>query len=139
MDFFEMVKRLQIEHGAKILLISCGAFYIAIGADAVFLNKEIGLKLNCAKKGICKVGIPKSSLYKYLQKLDELEFAYIVIDYDTQNNCLLKKIEKQGKNIEEYAFNIECENCPRRRYFIKTKYDEALEKYLKQEFGENFE
>ncbi len=51
MDFFDMVQKLQLIYGIKIILISCGSFYIATGADAVSLNKELGLKLNCAKIG----------------------------------------------------------------------------------------
>lgn len=70
MEFLDMIMRLQIIYGLKIVLISCGSFYIGIGADAVTLNREIGLKLNCAKRGVCKIGIPKNSLDKYIVKLN---------------------------------------------------------------------
>jgi len=52
MDFFDMIQKMQLIYGMKIILISCGSFYIAIGEDAVVLNKELGLKLNCAKSAM---------------------------------------------------------------------------------------
>ena len=137
MEFYDMVQRLQLMYGMKIVLICCGSFYISIGADAIVLNKELGLKLNCAKKGVCKVGVPKSSIDKYIEKLDELGYSYIILDYDKETNKLTKICEKQGKSIEETAFNNDCEKCDRRRYIVETKYEKALKEYLKEEFGED--
>ena len=140
MDFFDMVQKLQIIYGMKIILISCGSFYISIGADAVVLNNKLGLKLNCAKRGICKVGIPKGSLEKYGQKLDDLGYSYIVLDYDKDKNQIIKICEVQGTkeiNYEE-GYNKNCNECSRRRYFVKTEYESAFEEFLKLEFGEDF-
>ena len=93
MDFFDMVQKLQIIYGMKIVLISCGSFYITIGTDAVVLNKKLGLKLNCAKRGMCKVGIPKGSLEKYKQKLDELgslkKWIYVFLVEQLKVNLIL--------------------------------------------------
>lgn len=140
MDFFDMVQKLQLIYGMKIILISCGSFYIAIGTDAVVLNKELGLKLNCAKRGLCKVGIPKGSLEKYKQKLDELGYSYIVLDYGKDKNQIIKICEVQGTKERKYEddCNIECNTCQRRRYFVKTEYESTLEEFLKLEFGEDF-
>ena len=33
-----MVQRLQLMYGMKIILISCGSFYISIGTDAIVLQ-----------------------------------------------------------------------------------------------------
>ncbi len=140
MDFFDMVQKLQIIYGMKIILISCGNFYIAIGTDAVVLNKELGLKLNCAKRGLCKVGIPKGSIKKYKQKLNELGYSYIVLDYNKDKNQLTRIYEVQGTKEINYdeGCNIDCNQCQRRRYFVKTEYESALEEFLKLEFGEDF-
>ena len=35
-----------------------GNFYIAVGRDAIFLNRELGLKVNCFKKEVCEVEFP---------------------------------------------------------------------------------
>ena len=133
-----MEQRLQLIYGMRIILISCGSFYISIGADAIVLNKELGLKLNCAKKGVCKVGVPKSSINKYIEKLDVLGYSYIILDYDKEINKLSKISEKHGKNIEETSFSNDCEKCNRRIYTLETEYEKALKEYLKEEFGGNF-
>ncbi len=133
-----MVQRLQLIYGLKILLISCGSFYISIGADAIVLNKELGLQLNCAKKGVCKVGVPKNSIEKYIEKLNEIGYSYIVLDYIKDKNQIIKIHEFIGKNIESISFNKDCRNCNRNRYIKVTEYDDALEKYVKEEFGEDF-
>ena len=133
-----MVQRLQLIYGMRIILISCGSFYISTGADAIVLNKELGLKLNCAKKGMCKVGVPKSSIDKYIEKLNEIGYSYIVLDYDKENNRIIKKCERKGKRIEETTFNNECEKCNRRRHIVETEYEKAFKEYIKEEFGEDF-
>ena len=62
MEYIEMIERLKQMYPNKILFMSCGAFYIAIGEDAVILNKKLNLKVSCVKKYMCKVGVPKSSI-----------------------------------------------------------------------------
>ena len=56
MDYFEMAMKLQYFYAKQLVLISCGAFYTAVGADAVILNMELKLKTICAKKEFCKIG-----------------------------------------------------------------------------------
>ena len=138
LEFYDMVQRLQLMYGMKIILISCGSFYISIGTDAIVLNKELGLKLNCAKKGMCKVGVPKSSIDKYIEKLDKIGYSYIILDYNKEFNKLVKISERQGKSIEETSFNNDCEKCSRRRYIVETEYEKAFKQYIKEEFGEDF-
>lgn len=133
-----MVQRLQLIYGLKIILISCGSFYISIGADAIVLNKELGLQLNCAKKGVCKVGVPKNSIDKYVEKLNKIGYSYIVLDYIKEENQIKKKYEFLGKNIESTSFNKDCRNCNRNRYIKVTEYDDVLKQYIKEEFGEDF-
>ena len=58
MNYIDMVMRLQLMYEGKIVLISCGSFYIAIGTDAIILNKKLKLKLNCIKRRVYKVGVP---------------------------------------------------------------------------------
>ena len=138
MEFYDIVQRLQLIYGMRIILISCGSFYISIGADAIVLNKELGLKLNCAKKGVCKVGVPKSSLDKYIERMDKIGYSYIILDYNKELKKIIKISERQGKSIEETSCNNDCENCSRRIYTVETEYEKALKEYLKEEFGENF-
>ena len=138
MEFYDMVQRLQLMYGMKIILISCGSFYISIGADAILLNKKLGLKLNCAKKCVCKVGVPKNSIDKYIEKIDGLGYSYIILDYDKETNKLIKISEKHGKCIEETAFNNECEKCDRRRYIDRIVHRWLVDNFLEPAFVPTF-
>ena len=131
MEYLDMVIKLQEIYYGKIVLIQCGAFYIAIGADAIILHEKIGLKLNCAKKNMCKVGIPKNSLYKYMKKIEEIGYAYVVISF--YKNELIKKYEKEGKKKENTIFCGNCEFCENIKNRKLTIYEQALKKYVEKE------
>ena len=130
-----MIIRLQITYENKIILVSCGVFYTAIGADAVILNRELGLKTICAKTRICKVGIPKNSLDKYREELDKLGYSYIIFDYDKEKKKLVKIHEKDGKKKKVHDYNKGCYCCSNKKNTILTEYEEALNKYFSKEFG----
>ena len=136
MDYFQMVQRLQMTYDNKIILISCGAFYIAIGADAVTLNEELGLKVTCAKNGICKVGVPKTSIDKYIEKINKTGLGYIVFDFNKEKIEIKKLIEKEGIQRKINDINKGCNICKSKKYFRLSEYEEALNKYFKKEFGE---
>ena len=72
MNFYEMILKLKEIYINEIILVSYGAFYIAIGEDAVLLNKKLGLQVNCIKRNVCKVGVPKNSIDKYVEKLNKI-------------------------------------------------------------------
>lgn len=72
-----MLKRINKE---TIVIVQNGIFYIAIGNDAILLNKVLGLKCTCFARGICKVGFPIKSLRKYTTKLKEANYKYVVYD-----------------------------------------------------------
>ena len=131
-----MAMRLQYLYGKQLVLISCGAFYTAIGTDAVILNKELGLKTICAKKGFCKIGIPIGSIEKYLKKLDEADYGYIVLDFDKEKKEITERFKKLGNIQKENVFNRGCDNCSSKRNFEITIYEEALNKYFNKKFGE---
>ena len=59
MSFSNMLEILQEKNKNSIVLIKAGIFYIATGADAVFLGQELKLKCVCFKNQICKIGIPR--------------------------------------------------------------------------------
>ena len=114
-----MVKRLQVIYQEKILLISCGAFYIALAENAVILNEELGLKTICAQKEICKVGIPINSINKYIEKLDKTGYSYIILDYDKEKSKIIKKYEQYGEKKKYFKFNTGCYKCENIRHFKK--------------------
>ena len=67
-----MVEGLKERDKEKLLIIGLGAFYIAIGEDAVLLHEKLGLKCTCFKNHICKVGIPRNSIGKYIKEIEKL-------------------------------------------------------------------
>ena len=101
---FEEIKNRE-ENKGKIVLIRCGIFFIAIGNDAVLLNRLYGLKVTCFKENVCKVGIPVSFISKYLDILEEDGYSYILYDYDKNTKELIEKYKFEGK------LNTEQENC----------------------------
>ena len=72
MKFLELVKMLKNKEENKnvIVLVKCGAFFIAIGKDAIWLSKVFNLKTTCITNYVCKIGIPINSIYNYIDKLE---------------------------------------------------------------------
>ena len=84
MSFSQMLEILQDKDSSKVILIKLGHFYIATGRDAVLLHKKLNLKCTCFKNNIFKVGIPVNSLEKYVEKFNQMQYSYIIYDYDKQ-------------------------------------------------------
>ena len=59
-SFYNIAKELEVaqENKGYLIVIRCGAFFTSIGANAIALSNELGLKLTCWKKGLCKAGVP---------------------------------------------------------------------------------
>ena len=107
--FSKMMELLQVKNKGKIVLCNAGNFYIAIGKDAVLLNELLGLKLSCIKPEMCKVGFPISSLEKYIDKIQEKRYSYIVYYFDQQKEELEVLMEYKGKKKNEVK--EERKNC----------------------------
>ena len=129
MSFKEMVESLKEQNEGNTILIRNGQFYIAIGSDALFLHRLLGLKCTCFSKGVCKVGIPITSIDKYVSKLINSGYRFSIYDFD--GNTIT---EKEGgiSDIEnaEVQDNLGCEKCI--HYKVKKnddKYKLALLKF----------
>ena len=129
-----MLSNLQKINAGKIVLVKIGAFYIAKGKDAVLLNKILKLKNTCLEKEICKVGFPVNSLNKYIEKLNELEYGYIVYNYDSKENRLTQILRKEGKINKEEEERVNCLLCKNniKNYQTEDKYMEALSEFYKE-------
>lgn len=123
MKFKEKIIKLKEQNKGKIIIVRNGAFYIAIGNDAILLNKLLDLNCTCFAKGICKVGFPKKCIEKYSNKLRETGYGYYIYDYE-DDEFILKEIycrqspkpKKVLKNIEERN-NFDCKSCPKYKIF----------------------
>ena len=88
MTFSRMMEQMQYSLYGKILFVSCGAFYIARGKDAILVNKLINLKLNCLSTGVCKVGFPINALEKYSKSLEETGYSFIIYKFNNETELL---------------------------------------------------
>jgi len=131
MKFAELVEELKNINEFKIVLINAGAFYIAIEDDAVLLHRELGLKCTCFQKGTCKVGIPINSLDKYLAKIENLGYSYMVfwLDREKQELKIIREFEGEDNEIDDE--NINCQICKGIDIETGTDYSKVFLNYCK--------
>ena len=113
MKFTEIVKDLQKleENKGKTILARCGVFMVAIGKDAIFLNKVFGLKLTCMRPRLCKVGIPLTSTFEYMELMEGLGYSYLIYDYDKSTKKLVLKYKFEGEENPETKNCTDCKKC----------------------------
>ena len=106
-----MMEILQEKNKGKIIC-NTGSFYIAIGKDAILLNKIANLKLSCLKPEICKVGFPIQSLEKYIDIIQESRYSCIIYYFDKEKNELEVLWDYNGKSnkIKEQKENYYAKN-----------------------------
>ena len=131
-----MMEFLQEKNESKIVLCNVGKFYTAIGRDAILLNKILGLKLNCLKSEICKVGFPINSLEKYTDLICQQRYSFIVFYFNQESNKLEILMDYNGKNNNKiFQYNNNCYTClkGKKEYKKPDKYMEALKELYKDE------
>ena len=132
MSFSKMVEGLKERDKEKLLIIGLGAFYIAIGEDAVLLHEKLGLKCTCFKNHICKVGLPRNSIGKYIKEIEKLKYGYILYDYNSKNKRLLELSYKEGKKNKIMNKNINCLACMGASKYEEDDYSIALLKFIEE-------
>ena len=132
MSFSKMVEGLKERDKEKLLIIGLGAFYIAIGEDAVLLHEKLGLKCTCFKNHIRKVGIPRNSIGKYIKEIEKLKYGYILYDYNSKNKRLLELSYKEGKKNKIMNKNINCLACMGASKYEEDDYSIALLKFIEE-------
>lgn len=133
MKYCELVKILRQENKGKMLLINAGIFYIAIEEDAVLLNNKLKLKCSCFQKNTCKVGVPINVIDKYLEKIENLGYSYIVYNLDKEKEELKVVKEFKGKLNKTKKKNINCLICKGVCQYKDDKYMEAIRKLHEQQ------
>ena len=86
MSFSKMMELLQIKNKGKIVFVNAGNFYIAVGKDTT-----------CMKPEICKAGFPINSLEKYVEKLSESKYSFIIYYFNQETEELEVVIDYNGK------------------------------------------
>jgi hypothetical protein len=146
-SFLEIVKNLETkeENQGYIILIRCGAFFISIGANAIILSEELGLKTTCMVKGICKIGIPINSLYDYIKRLEKLDYSFVIYNYSKDEMIengkrYAEAYRNKGKFILKEQVTIKCEQCEKyKKSFDNINIFEELKKLQTQKEKERNE
>lgn len=136
MAFSQMLKILKEKEKGTVVFVKLGTFYVAVGEDAVLMHKKLELKCTCFKMNICKVGFPVVALDKYVEKLNQTKYAYVIYDFDSEKAELTEMMRKKGKNNKETEKSINCLLCSggvNKRYAKEDKYVLALTKMLEKE------
>lgn len=126
MKFIQEIEKLQKENEGTIILAKNGIFFVAIGKDAIILNEELGLKLTCMRKELCKVGFLVKNVEKYIEKLEKLGYSFIL--YVKNEKDELEEIYRyKGKNTEETRNCLKCVDCENK----KEQEEDILERVKK--------
>ena len=130
-----MMEVLKEENKGRIVLCNNGGFYVAVGNDAILLNKVLGLNLSCMGKGLCKVGFPIDALEKYTGLLIKTGYSFIVYDFNSEKEDLVIIISCKGKRFNLETARNKCFTCEKNKNKDKKvdKYIRALIKMYEQE------
>ena len=126
MSFSTMLEVLKEKDKGKIIFVKLGTFYVSVGEDAVLLHNKLGLKCTCFKMNICKVGFPVVALEKYVEKLNQTKYAYVIYDFNPEKVELKEIARKNGKYNKETDKNINCLVCKGTSKYSDDKYMLAL-------------
>ena len=115
MKFCEEVEKLQRENEGSVILVKNGIFFVAIGKDAVILNRELDLQLTCMKKELCKVGFLVKNAEKYIEIMKSKEISFKMYIIDVKKGKIEILLENIGKNMKEVKANVNCSKCSRKK------------------------
>ena len=140
MKFYEFIEFLQKENPDKVIMVKSGAFFNAIGRDAIILERVFGFKRTCHARFLCKCGLPVSyvreNLEKVRKRLEEKNISIAIYDeveggrykYNEKTYDVILEIE--GKSIKEDRKNLNCINCKNNVYNKNTnKYEIEKENF----------
>ena len=136
MGFSTMIEILKEKHKKTIVLVKTGVFYIAVKNDAVLLHNKLGLKCICYKKNECKIGIPINVINRYIEKLNKLNYSYIIYDFIKQEKKLKVIAQKNANPNNEENNTINCLLCKGIKEYEEDEYMEALKKLLENKDDE---
>ena len=111
MKYIEIIQELQQKEPNKIIIVQCGAFFVALGKDAIMLNKLLKLKITCQKNNLCKVGVPVTAIMKYIDLLEKEDYSFSIYDYTKNNSRIAKVYNFVGKDNTEKRNCLDCTKC----------------------------
>lgn len=156
MKFYEFIQYLQKEKPDKVIMVKSGAFFNAIGRDAIVLESVLGFKRTCHAKLLCKCGLPvsyvKENLEKVKNRLKEKNISIILYDeveggrYKYNNKTYDVLFELEGESIKENRNSLNCIECKNNvynkdinKYEIEKENFDNLIKIIKSEIAKFFD
>ncbi len=156
MKFYEFIQYLQKENPDKVIMVKSGAFFNAIGRDAIVLESVLGFKRTCHAKLLCKCGLPvsyvKENLEKVKNRLKEKNISIILYDeveggrYKYNNKTYDVLFELEGESIKENRNSLNCIECKNNvynkdinKYEIEKENFDNLIKIIKSEIAKFFD
>ena len=133
MSFSTMLDLLKQKEKGKIVIVKLGNFYVATEEDAVLLHDKLNLKCSCYKNKTCKIGFPVKSLEKYIEKLNETKYAYVIYDYNSLKIELKEIARRTGKHNKETEKSINCLICQGIKKYEEDRYLRAVNKLFNKE------
>lgn len=150
--FYEFIECLKKEKPYTVVMVKSGAFFNAIGSDAIVLEKVLGFKLTCHAKCLCKCGMPVSYVRENIEtvkkRLKEKDISIVIYDEIKGGRYKYKEkeydvlFEIKGQSIYESRKNLGCENCKNNiygkeinKYTIEKENYENIIKILKEEIN----
>lgn len=148
MKFYEFIEYLQRENPNKVVMVSNGVFFNAIGKDAIILERVLGFKRTCHARFLCKCGMPVSyvreNIEKFKKRLMEKNISVIIYDEFEEGRYKFKDkkydilFEVEGEEMKESRRNLDCFNCKNNKYrkeinkyvIEKENYDEIMNKIV---------
>ena len=124
--FYEFIEYLEKINPDKVIMVKSGAFFNAIGRDAIVLERVLGLKRTCHAKFLCKCGLPVTYVRENMEtlknRLKEKNISIAIYDevntgrYEYNNKKYDVIFELEGESIKENRKNIDCINCKNHVY-----------------------
>lgn len=121
-----LVKMLENKEKDYILLVRCGAFFVGVGKNAIYLSELFNLKITCITGNTCKIGIPVDSIYNYIDKMEKIGFSFVIYNYSKDmilenNQNYAVAYRSKGFSVDKEEIKVNCLACD--KYEKNKKFD----------------
>ena len=96
---YDKYVELKNKDSNKIYLFLCGNFYIALDSDAIMLNDMFDMTLTKFSNLCDKCGFPKNSIDKYINKFNEHNIEYEIIENKDKIDIIKEKVSINIDNM----------------------------------------
>lgn len=99
---FNTYKNLKMKNNEKIYLFQSGIFYIFLDDDAKLMSSILNLKLTNLSPELVKCGFPVSSLNKYINIFNNLNYDVEIVQNNNTSNTISTTNYITNQNILKF-------------------------------------